>query len=206
MTIRLPRLLFTEIIATSISSNTNPIKSHCQQQQQQQHSSISHVEQYLTASPIDRARHLGTRIRLGSLLWHSPSFSPSQPSNNDNNNDNTVCIEETKMKKQIVDGLSNEMINALKQNWVGIEKYEIIVFITKFIISYLINPIHNLVILFIPSIVNQFNSFPPSTIFIFIIIIVISTTTTTTTTYSRRHFLAWNFWKIIGKGITRRRW
>ena len=121
MAVQLPRLLFTEIIATSVSSK------HTHNNNQQQHSSstsTSHVEHYLMVSPAERARHLGYRIRLGSLLWHSPLSSTTTTNNNnnnDNNNNYTCDMERGEVKDKKGSKLSKEMIIALEQNWVSLE-------------------------------------------------------------------------------------
>ena len=125
MSVQLPRLLFTEIIATSVSSNpkhSNASNNQQQQQQQQQHSSsTSHVEHYLMVSPEERARHLGYRIRLGSLLWHSSPQSTTAINNNNNKNDDDDDngMERGEMKEKKGSKLSKEMKNALEQNWVS---------------------------------------------------------------------------------------
>lgn len=72
-------------------------------------------------SPAERARHLGYRIRLGSLLWHSPLPSTTTTTITNNDNNDTCDMERGEVKDKKGSKLSKEMIIALEQNWVSLE-------------------------------------------------------------------------------------
>ena len=102
MPIRLPKLLFTEIVSATIGKESG---------------ASSLLDTYIKSSPLERAKQLGTRIRIGSLLWKCSETITS---------DETQSLQEIKMYLNMEgltasqqSSLSHMCITSLLNNSVG---------------------------------------------------------------------------------------